>query len=82
MCGGTTGPSQNLNTCEQFVASAGGSGDGRWSMAPALPYPVNDLKMAVAGGRIYAIGGINDTLQTDTLGTDISSKIDSRIRAR
>ena len=62
VCGGVSTSSGNpiLNSCEQFTASSGTTGDGSWSLVPALlPIPVFDIAMATAAGKLYVIGGVN-----------------------
>lgn len=58
VCGGYSPNFGYLSSCEQFAASAGGTGDGAWSLLPGqLQAAVAGLAMAAAGGQVYAMGG-------------------------
>lgn len=64
VCGGALANSNAtvlLDSCEQFAITNASTGDGRWSLMPALPYPTAMLGMAAAEGKVYAIGGLNGT---------------------
>lgn len=70
-CGGMTTNATLLDSCEQFIASASGTGGGRWSMISArLPFPVTGHAMAATGGKLYLIGGAKTASHTGTLDTD------------
>ena len=70
-CGGFHGESGgSRNSCEQFTVTDSSTGDGRWSLVPALlPYTVCCLSMAVAGGKLYLFGGFDGKFHTGTLAT-------------
>lgn len=81
-CGGHTANETFLDSCEQFTASAGGAGGGRWSMISArLPFPVAGQAMAISGGKLYLVGGDKASFHTGTLDTDTMSSHSLHVHA-